>query len=97
MKCVDTNLRHIVIVVSTVLPALMHNYLHDEWMQVVGQNVVLVFKAIIVGRETKHDILCSDVPSTIVLHAIGGILTSGLAFIYSTLGITHLHTQTDIY
>jgi len=40
---------------------------------------------------------CSDVPSTIVLLSVGGILASGLAFIVFTLAITHLHIQTDIY
>jgi hypothetical protein len=30
----------------------MQNYLHEERMQVVGQNVVPVFKAIRVERET---------------------------------------------
>jgi len=52
IKCVHTNLRQIVIVVSAVLPAIMQNYLHEERMRVVGQNVIPVFKAIIVGRET---------------------------------------------
>jgi len=52
IKCVDTNLRQIVIVMSAVLPAVVQNYPHEEWMQVAGQNVVPVFKAIIVGRET---------------------------------------------
>jgi hypothetical protein len=64
-------------------------------MQVVGQNVVPVFKAIRVERETWHDIFCSDLPSAIVLHAIGGILASGLTFIYFIFRITHLHTHID--
>ena len=80
-----------------VLPTIMQNYLHEEWMRVVGHNVVPVFKAVIVGRETWHAIFCSDVPSTIVLCAIGGIHASGLAFIFFTLGIIHMHTQTGTY
>jgi len=37
------------------------------------------------------------VQTTIILHAIGDILASGLAFIIFKLGITHLHSQTGIY
>lgn len=95
IKCVVTNLRQTVIVVSGVLRAILRNYLQEVWMRVVGQNVVPVFKTIIVGRETWLDTFCSDVPSTVILRAIDSILASGLAFIYFTLGIAHLHTQTD--